>query len=152
MVYVASVVLEGKATVGKGNTEEEAIEHCLAQVRRSIYLGVELAKKVVLPPAIVAKVPTALPDGYGLLILERCSHNDGTSYDWRFFAVKRGTHALRKKQWCDDAKPKEYTIGTAPFMYSFLDCNADYDFLLPKGSLEFVDEGWESCEVAHYDY
>lgn len=158
MLYVASVRLGSEysgscdvsPTVGKGYTEEEAIRSCLQKIRSRIAIDVELKPGVQLPPKIAAKMPTILPEGYGLLILERGSHGDGHPYDWRFFAVKRGTHTLRRLSSTD--KGWEYTVGDQPAMYSFLDCNGDYKFSLPDGSKEFVDGEWVYCLFAQYDY
>ena len=102
------------------------------------------------------KAPATLPDGYGMLILERCSHSSGDAYDLRFFAVKRGTHLLEARYESDgsplDLPGRQYAVGDTPTVYSFMDRNDDYAFLLPEGSMEFVDGGWVPCEAAQYHY
>jgi len=153
MVHVASVSVnagwQDTTIVGKGSTWEEATENCLAQIRKHLDHGVELGESVVLPHEKLDEVPTNLPDGCGLLILVRCGHSNGEAYDWRYFAVMRGNRVLglpfSEGSW-------EFTAGASPVKHSFVDCNADYEFLLPEGSKEFVGGDWVPCEVAQYDY
>ena len=133
---------------GEGATEEEAAENCLAQVRQRLFHGVKLAEDIILPKEVAARVPT-VPDGHGLLILECCSHSSGDSYDWRFFAVRRGTHALGRVE-TDWTWPFE--AGAIPVLHMFADCNAEYEFTLPEGSMQFVDGGWVPQTVAQYFY
>ncbi len=134
---------------GVGETSEEAQVNCLEQVTKHVTLLIEVAPDVTLPPEVVERMPTLLPDGAGLLIMERCSHSSGDSYDWRFFAVARGTHRMG---YCGEFGEQTYTIGDQPWKYLFADCNAHYHYNLPPGSLEFVDGEWIPCEAAHYYY
>lgn len=157
MKHVASMVVGEDRIVGKGYTQEEAVEACLAQVRQHLFLGVELALGVVLPQAVVSKMPRNLPKGMRrLLILERCNHSSGDAYDWRFFAVRCARpFTLLKRFGQGEAEPQRTYGGPlepGPLKYSFLDCNADYEFLLPYGSWEFVDGAWVACQVAKYSY
>ncbi len=105
--------------------------------------------------AVWAAAQAAIPEGFGLLILERCRHSDGEPYCWRFFAVRKGNHSLQTfnpqgKAWLEEAT--KYMIGENPVEYSFTDCNAEYEFRLPKGSMEFVDGQWVPRQEAKYDY
>jgi hypothetical protein len=156
ILYVGNPCCENSlsAVIGKGSTEEEAIENCLSAVRKHIEMSREVADGIKLPPKVAAMVPTALPEGSGLLILECCSHSDGSAYNWRFFAIQYGT--LRLSRYFDGEEStqggNEYVISEKPIMHSFLDCNADYEFPLPSGSMEFVNEAWVSCSAAQYGY
>ena len=100
-----------------------------------VYVPLEYSQK---------NAPTSLPEGYRLLVMERASHNDGHPYEWRFFAVKndRDFHF-------DGA---DYQAGESSIRNGWLDCNSEYYFDFPTGSMEFEDGEWKSCESAHYDY
>lgn len=47
---------------------------------------------------------------------------------------------------------EQYTIGDVPVEHWFLDSNSDYEFPLPKGSFEFIDNALVPCGSAQYDY
>jgi len=85
----------------------------------------------------------------GLLVLERCNHSDGEPYEWRVFAIPYGTYVLRGLGCAEEGW--EYVIGGTLVVYSFLDCNGDYEFELPEGSLELVGT-WVECPAAQYHY
>lgn len=137
-----------KLVHGEGDTEEAAAEACLAQLREELFHGIKLAEGVILPKDVASKVPATLPDGYGLLILECCSHNNGDSYDWRFFAIRCGDHSL----WRSGEKYCTFVSGPTPVRVLFADCNAEYEYVLPEGSYEFVDGAWAPCRAAQYSY
>gem|GEM_PF-6810239 len=149
MIHTASVFVSDScsdATTllrGKGQTKAEALAACLAQIGPHIEEGIELSDTLVVPEDVAVRLPQTLPEGHGLLILERCSHSSGNPYDHRFFAVRYGTCTLQRDS---------IVIGGKPVMYSFLDCNADYEFPLPEGSMEFVEGQWTPCAAAKYDY
>ncbi len=155
----------------KGSTEAEARETCLNQAK-AYYAGdidyeeyvkylcveclLEIAPGVLVPPRVAPLIPTVVPEGYGVLILERSSHSSGNAYDWRIFAVRCGTYTLRQR---DPMHPEDsasdtgmYTVGQYPTLYGFLDSNSDYELLLPEGSTELVGGVWVPGEVAAYNY
>lgn len=100
---------------------------------------------------ITQRAMESLPLGFGLLIFERSSHgSDDGPYDRRIFAVAAGNHAIGMRGSSRDART--VVIGSDPVTYGFVDCNSEYEFMLPNGSKEFVDGRWvENC-VAAYDY
>ncbi len=106
------------------------------------------------PEFVMNRIQTAvLPAGYGFLILIRAGHCDGESYDWRIFAIRKGRHLLHGTYL--PVEGLEYKIGDTPIKHSFLDCNSDYDFRFPEGSMELAEGesvGWLSCQSAQYDY
>jgi hypothetical protein len=125
--YVTDAYNEGfrHEIVGRGATAKDAIADCRRQVR--------------------AKVS-----------IERISHSGGEPYEWRFFAVRRGLLTLvRRDPDGKGAKPEHSgpcNIGDKPVMRGIWDCNAEYEFRLPKGSREFVDGRWVARHSARYDY
>ncbi len=94
----------------------------------------------------------ALPKGYRAVILVVVGHSHGEAYGHRVFAVREVAHFRLPIQGCWLGKMKVFPAGTKPVVYSFLDCNAEYEFLLPKRSQEFVDGSWVSRRRAKYDY
>jgi hypothetical protein len=89
----------------------------------------------------------ALPQ-HGLLILERCAHGSGNAYEHRYFAVRFGKITLTRGGYTRE----EVVISDHPSTYTFLDCNGDYSYKLPEGSMEYVDGAWIPNTVAEYDY
>lgn len=152
MKYIAILSVDHiqQGTKGEGASEAEAIKNLFGELRQAVDILIEVCEGIVLPPKTAATIPKELPDGYGLFALVRGSHNCGESYDWRVFAIKIGTHTLRRS--FGGRPAATVTEIKVPGRYSFLDCNADYKFLLPSGSMECVEGAWVSRESAEYDY
>ncbi len=130
--FCASCGYEGKAA-----SAEEGL------VGKGLWLSIEDAE-------VAQRATESLPLGFGLLIFERSSHGgDGMPYGGhRLFAVVVGSHTIKRGSRDD----RTVVIGGEPIMYGFTDCNAEYEFVLPEGSKEFVNGAWvENC-VAAYDY
>ncbi|MDD5252080.1 MAG: hypothetical protein PHT12_05625 [Patescibacteria group bacterium] len=150
MSYIARICLstgwgDDNLIEAHGDTPEEASARCRELIQPTI--SVELAEGVDVPPEVAKGVPEKLPAGCGLLIMVRCSHSSGEAYDWRFFAIRRGPLSLG---WT--GRERTYEIGDKPVEHVFTDCNADYEYVLPEGSSEFVDGAWVSRSSAEYDY
>jgi len=129
---------------GKGETKAEAIENCLAQIRAHIESGVKLNDGAILPEDAIEYAPKELPPSRSLLVLEKFSHNSGLPYNYRFFAVPFGSFRIREGE--------EINVGIESQTYKFVDCNTDYEFNLPRGSMEYVNGAWVPNNVAEYDY
>ncbi len=136
---------------GEGLDLEEAVERAMAVAKEKpndYSVSVEVAEGW-LPLEIAYKIPPA-PDGYSIVVFERCSHNDGEAYDWRFVAVVRGSvkfishpnfgHTVRIKEPID--------------ICSSLDSNSDSEIKLPANSMEYSTDllEWQPCTELAYFY
>ena len=150
MSFIAKALVDEIWIVGKGDNEAEAVQDCQKQIRERISISIhkEVAPNVVLPLDVAEQAPKSLPDGYGLLILERCDCECGLPNSWRFFAVQRGKHKLKTPYWGDFLK---FRITVVPLLYSFEGPDCDFEIKLPENSMEFVQGQWVPCECAKYE-
>lgn len=82
-----------------------------------------------------------LPETHGLLVFDEGSHGHALREDRRFFLIRRGTITV-VHQW---DQPEEIEIGNDPtLMYHDVDDDG-YQFVLPEGSVELVDDAWVAC-------
>ena len=96
------------------------------------------------------KALESLPKGFGLIIFEVSSHNDGEPYNWRFFALPVGRHHViwhrhERGDVCRmcDRNTCKFDIIDDPDAFCWMkwdDFNAQHFFRLPKGSLEFIGD------------
>lgn len=149
MTYVARVLVSdgwqgGDFVEGRGPSQELAELDCLQDLKKKLEILVELADGVLLPIRMVEKMPKELPEGLELVIFARSSHSDGSSYDWRFFALRPGFYSI-------DGQGFEVVVGR-PARFDTLDSNSDVMYSLPEGSKEYVDGAWLPSIGVEYHY
>ena len=129
---------------GKGRTKDAAATRCLGEIRRNIKFYVVREDGISLPESQIDKVPMDIPEDRILVVLERCSHNSGNAYDWRYVAVPKWNCIIHPSGKFDPIeKPK---------VIPFMDCNAHYEFELPLRSFEFKDGIWCKADKIVYNY
>lgn len=154
MVFVAIIRCDDLVIRGKGDTRDAAHADCerelqqtVAELRSRMEIQIDLGGSIFIPDG--TPVPSDLPEGMGLLVMIRASHNDGEAYERRIFALPHGTHALSRS---GIEESQDCVIGPVPTSHYFLDCNSDYEYPLPEGSMEFIEGDWYACKAAAYDY
>ena len=99
----------------------------------------------------------SLPEGCGLLVINQLEHSDGQLYITRVYAVPFGRYSLR--HFVNEAgmrgfAPNGYLecwTGRTPFEYTFLETPGLIEsFILPAGSLEFVQGEWATARAARF--
>ncbi len=157
MSYIASACLGDHLVRGTGPDEASARAACEQELRqihddslRCISCHRQFTDGGVVSLDTAARLPAELPGHLGILVMQRCGHSDGEPYEDRIFGVPRGPISIHKRDWIPGAQ--EYVIGDDLVMHSFLDCNAEYEFPLPEGSVEFIEGAMVPCAAAAYDY
>ncbi len=142
--YIATISdYEGFIQIeGRGTTMEEAKVDLFSKLAVSIQYDVEEGR-LRLP--VIETVPNTLPEGCVLVVLERCSHNSGFPYDYRYVSIPKGKAVYHPFEGVTDQIDENEKI-------SFTDCNADYRFGLPDGSFEHKDGVWVEAQKIEYDY
>ena len=124
-----------------GSTPEEARQKCLVEIAKYIRLETDIGGGIELSSHDYERMPKILPQGYGLLIMESCSHQDGCPGIAAFIAVKHGKHVIDYV---------EFEIGETPVKHTFIEGNPDLVILLPQGSMTYrngVTPRWFPCDM-----
>lgn len=140
----------------EGETQEEALEKLLQDVRGHVTFGVKLPGGVWLESEVADDLPE-VPDGYRLFILYRCSHSHGEICDWRIFALptNKDVRLVRRVDFpeASEQKVESYKAGDTVLKHSFLDSNSEYSYhFLPEEALEYSEGRWVQNSEAAYDY
>lgn len=112
----------------------------------SYYVKVKISPFAIVPEEIWEELPSP-PHGLTLLILYRISHNTAGDYDWRYFAVPPSSTIH-----LNEISGEFLEIWDQATVLGTLDSNSESIYILPKGSMQYVDGSWVVCERVEYYY